>query len=137
MDIEKISEAQSEIEQRFEDYSKRMHDMAEQTAALIFQQFVKTFCRERKWRFLAGNGTWAFFPPNHRGVADPSDIDMDLDDPELSAMCDLLRVDIPDSRGEDLGSLMPDLKDPTYVSEEEKEDPYDPGFPNALAGGNR
>jgi hypothetical protein len=116
MSIEELSKAQTEaelfIEKEFNWYTGRV----EQRAKIVFHKVVKPFCRERKWRFLAGNGTWAFFPPNHRAVGDSNDIDPEKDDPELDAMCDLLNTDAT-GMGNNLGSLMPDCKD--YTEEEE------------------
>lgn len=87
---------------------------ADQVARRAFQEHVKPFCRNRGWRFLAGNGTWAFYLPSERGIGDPDDLP---GDEEWAEICDLLSTDIPGLRANDLGSLMPDCRDPTYQEE--------------------
>jgi len=88
----------------------------EQKAKILFYKIVKPFCRDRKWRFRTGIGTWAFFPPNHAAVSATKDW-TDKEDPEMDAICELLSIEIP-GMGGDLGELMPECKDYTYAEEE-------------------
>lgn len=103
-------EAEAKMMKDFEWYKK----LVDQVARRIFVEHVKPFCRKRRWRFLTGNGAWAFFTPNERMFSDKEDLP---NDEEWATICDLLGTGIPGFSGSDLGSLMPEVKDPTYKEE--------------------
>ena len=87
---------------------------ADQVARMIFIEYVKPFCRKRKWRFLTGMGEWAFFPPNTRALGRD---DVILDDKEWDDIRELLSIEVQGYPGRDLGTLMPECKDYTYEEE--------------------
>jgi hypothetical protein len=114
MSIENIERYRSAFRHDSQWEWERFVGKMEEKARSVFHAIVKPFCRKRRWRFIAGNGTWSFFPPNHRAVACPGD--WSCDDVELESVCDLLRTEIPGMPANDIGSMMPSCED--YTEEE-------------------
>jgi hypothetical protein len=105
-----IEGIEAELGKHFRTYETRV----DQVARFIFLKRVKPFCRERHWRFIAGNGTWAFFPPNERSLGAD---DIILGDKEWDEIRELLGHNPPGFPDNDLGSMMPDCIDYTYEEE--------------------
>lgn len=103
-------EAETELKKNFDWYEAQ----ADQVARIVFVEHVKPFCRKRGWRFLAGNGAWSLHPLNESGLYAKEDLP---DDEEWIALCELLNTEVPGFPGNDLGSIMPDFKDPTCREE--------------------
>ncbi len=103
-------EAETRLKKEFGWYERNV----DQVAKIMFVKHVKPFCRKRRWRFLTGNGAWAFFPPNERALGR---YDVILDDKEWDKIRGLLNMRIPGILGLDLGSFMPNCKDYTYEEE--------------------